>query len=303
MEMALFLEFIIICVIQMLYLQSIPSRSREGAQIHAIGANNYYLPIYELSPLPNGPVPAQHQKYRGISRMPLCLVIVYIKLHVPPSYKFPLFPPSPPPSPGCLGIWDTYPPLNKPSYSLPRHFRHPISWFVRSFLKRKVGSCLARCIIVVGSCLDLIHEVSIYRWGYAFYFLGSLVSWSAVKQKSIVLSSTEAEYYAMTHAFKEALWMHVFLGLLKFPVPQPFPILSDNQAACALSQSPAISARSKHIDICHHFIHSLVQDGSFSTTWIPTEDMPADIFTKSLPSIVFSRHHDALGLFIPPSLI
>jgi Reverse transcriptase (RNA-dependent DNA polymerase) len=139
--------------------------------------------------------------------------------------------------------------------------------------------------------------------GYSFYFLGSLVSWSAVKQKSIALSSTEAEYYAMTHAFKEALWMRVFLGLLSFPVPRPFPILSDNQAACALSHSPAISARSKHIDIRHHFIRSLVQDGSFSTTWIPTEDMPADIFTKSLPFTIFSRHRDVLGLFIPPSLV
>ena len=132
--------------------------------------------------------------------------------------------------------------------------------------------------------------------GYLFYFLGSLVSWSAVKQKSIALSLTEAEYYAMTHAFKEALWMRVFLGLLHFPVPRPFPILSDNQAACALPHSPAISPRSKHIDIRHHFIHSLVQDGSFSTTWVPTEDMPADTFTKSLSFPTFSRHRDVLGL-------
>ena len=70
--------------------------------------------------------------------------------------------------------------------------------------------------------------------GYSFYFQGSLVSWSAVKQKSIALSSTEAEYYAMTHAFKEALWIRTFLEILKFPVPRPFPILSDNQAASRL---------------------------------------------------------------------
>lgn len=139
--------------------------------------------------------------------------------------------------------------------------------------------------------------------GYSFYFEGSLVSWSAVKQKSIALSSTEAEYYVMTHAFKEAIWIRVFLGLLKFSVPHPFPILSDNQAACALSHSPAISARSKYIDIRHHFIRSLVQDGSFSTTWIPTEDMPADIFTKPLPFVTFSRHRDVLGLAIPPSSV
>ena len=138
--------------------------------------------------------------------------------------------------------------------------------------------------------------------GYSFYFQGSLVSWSAVKQKSIALSSTEAEYYAMTHAFKEALWLRTFLEVLKFPVPRPFPILSDNQAACSLSNSPAISARSKHIDIRHHFIRDHVQDGSFSTTWIPTADMPADIFTKPLPLPVFSRHRDVLGLSIPPSL-
>ena len=43
--------------------------------------------------------------------------------------------------------------------------------------------------------------------GYLFYFEGSIVSWSVVKQKSIALSSTEAEYYAMTRAFKEALWL------------------------------------------------------------------------------------------------
>ena len=92
-----------------------------------------------------------------------------------------------------------------------------------------------------------------------------------------------------------------FLGLLRFPVPQPFPILTDNQAACSLSTSLAISARSKHIDICHHFIRDHVQARSFSTTWIPMmEDMPADIFTKPLSSTLFYRHREVLGLSEPP---
>ena len=138
--------------------------------------------------------------------------------------------------------------------------------------------------------------------GYSFFFQGSLVSWSATKQKAIALSSTEAEYYAMAHAFKEALWLCSFLSLLKLPVPRPFPILSDNQATCSLSNSTAISARSKHINICHHFLREHVQSGSFSTTWIPTTDMPADIFTKALPSILFSRHREVLGLNDPPPL-
>ena len=146
---------------------------------------------------------------------------------------------------------------------------------------------------------DTIDRCSVS--GYSFFFQGSLVSWSAVRQKSIALSSTEAEYYAMTHAFKEALWLRVFLGFSHLPVPLPFPILSDNQAACSLSNSIAISARSKHINIHHHFIRAHVQDGSFTTTWIPTADMPADIFTKPLNSVVFLRHRDVLGLSVPLS--
>ena len=62
----------------------------------------------------------------------------------------------------------------------------------------------------------------------------------------------------MTHAFKEVLWLCAFLKFLNFPFPCMFPILSDNQAACSLSNSLAISAQSKHIDIQHHFIHEYV---------------------------------------------
>jgi hypothetical protein len=51
--------------------------------------------------------------------------------------------------------------------------------------------------------LDTVDRKSIS--GYSFYFQGSLVSWSSIKQKSIALLSTKAEYYAMSHAFKEAI--------------------------------------------------------------------------------------------------
>ena len=132
--------------------------------------------------------------------------------------------------------------------------------------------------------------------GYCFYFLNSLVSWSAVKQRTISLSSTEAEYYSMTHAMKEALWIRLFLTLNSFPVPRPFPLISDNQSACALANSPSITSRSKHIDIRHHFIRDHISDGTFCTNWVPTSDMPADIFTKPLPLPLFIKHRTSLGL-------
>jgi hypothetical protein len=132
--------------------------------------------------------------------------------------------------------------------------------------------------------------------GYCFYFLNSLVSWSATKQKTISLSSTEAEYYSMTHAMKEALWIRLFLTLNSFPVPRPFPLISDNQSACALANNSSITSRSKHIDVRHHFIRDHISDGTFCTNWVPTADMPADIFTKPLPLPLFIKHRSSLGL-------
>ena len=64
----------------------------------------------------------------------------------------------------------------------------------------------------------------------------------------------ESEYYAMTHAMKEALWIHLFLTIHQFPVPHPFPLLCDNQSAITLVQSEAISSHSNHIDVQYHFI-------------------------------------------------
>jgi hypothetical protein len=137
--------------------------------------------------------------------------------------------------------------------------------------------------------------------GYCFFFNGCLISWSSVKQRAIALSSTEAEYYALTHALKEGIWLRLFCSLLHFPFTSPFPLFSDNQAAISLSTSETVSARSKHIDIKHHFIRSHIKDGSFSVNWIETSDMPADIFTKPLLPFLFNKHRHALGLTLLPS--
>ena len=158
-----------------------------------------------------------------------------------------------------------------------------------------VGGFIRNCVI---SDADWASDESDRKSisGYCFYFMNSLVSWSAVKQKTISLSSTEAEYYSMTHAVKEALWIRLFLTLHSFPFPHPFPLLSDNQSACALANNSSITSRSKHIDVRHHFIRAHISDGTFCTNWIPTSDMPADIFTKPLSYPLFVKHRASLGL-------
>ena len=134
--------------------------------------------------------------------------------------------------------------------------------------------------------------------GYSFFFLNSLVSWSSRKQQIVSTSSTESEYYALTNALKEAIWLKLFLTLTKLPTPHPFPIFCDNQSTCIIAKTDTVSSQTKHIDVRHHFIRHHIADGSFSTVWIPTTEMTADIFTKPLTSVPFLHHRDSLGLLL-----
>ena len=90
--------------------------------------------------------------------MVLCLVVVYIS-RLPTS-----FPPLSRPFsrlPRHLGHPTR---LEITSYTHPQHFRHPIAWFIRSFLKQQVDSCLVGCIIAIDSYLDMIYNCSIHGW-------------------------------------------------------------------------------------------------------------------------------------------
>jgi len=132
--------------------------------------------------------------------------------------------------------------------------------------------------------------------GYAFFMFLSLVAWSAIKQCITALSSTEAEYMALSHALKEALWLRLLLLILKMPLPRPFPLLCDNQSTLNIANSLSITSHSKHIDIRYYFIHEHLLSGSFATTWVPTTDMTADIFTKPLSPSLHAKHIPLLGL-------
>ena len=132
--------------------------------------------------------------------------------------------------------------------------------------------------------------------GYTFFMHSGLVSWSSSKQKATALSSTEAEYMAITHATKELLWIRVFSMIIDLPVPKPFHLLSNNNSAIDMMKSNVISNRAKHIDLCYHFIRDHVSEGTICINWILTEDMTADIFTKPLPHPIHSKHTSSLGL-------
>ena len=73
-------------------------------------------------------------------------------------------------------------------------------------------------------------------------------------------------------------------------------MLGDNQGSLALVKNPHLHERSKHIDICYHFIRDLNERGKLDVAYIPTNEMPADGMTKPLQKPGFLRFKGLLGL-------
>ncbi|KAF7353238.1 Transcription factor [Mycena sanguinolenta] len=134
--------------------------------------------------------------------------------------------------------------------------------------------------------------------GYAFIIDGGAISWSSKKQELVTLSTTEAEYVAMTYAAKEAAWLRQLIGELFRPLEHPITLHGDNQSAIALTYSDIgqFHARTKHIDIRYHFIRYVIANGTIRLVYCPTNDMVADTLTKALPSAKAKHFATALGL-------
>ncbi len=132
--------------------------------------------------------------------------------------------------------------------------------------------------------------------GYAFLFCGAIIAWSAKKQLTIALSSTKVEYMVMTHSGKEAVFLNHLFSDLEIPFKFPISLLVNNQSAITLMENPIFHARSKHIEVHHHWMHEKTGDGTIQLEYVPTADQVTDIFTKLLNSEKFWKFCDALGL-------
>lgn len=129
--------------------------------------------------------------------------------------------------------------------------------------------------------------------GYAFLLADGIISWSSKRQPTVALSTMEAEYLALAHACKEALWLRALITELGMPPPAPTDICTDNTAAISFAHDHQFHARSKHIDIRHHFVRDHITAGDIRTPHCSSEDNCADILTKSLAR---TKHENQLSL-------
>jgi hypothetical protein len=123
----------------------------------------------------------------------------------------------------------------------------------------------------------------------------SLVSWSSKKQNSVSLSTAEAEYITTGSCCAQIFWMKATLNDFGIKFKQ-VPLLCDNKSAMNLTNNPVQHARTKHIDVRHHFIRDHQQKGDISIENVGTDDQLANIFTKPLDEKTFCKLRNELNI-------
>lgn len=130
---------------------------------------------------------------------------------------------------------------------------------------------------------------------------GGPVCWLSKIQRSVATSSTESEYIAQSTNAKTTQWLAQILRDIGCQESigkdgKTVQMLADNQGAIALAKNPHLHERSRHIDICHHYVRDLVQQGKVKVKYVPTSEMIADGFTKPLERTAFDKFKDQLGM-------
>ena len=117
------------------------------------------------------------------------------------------------------------------------------------------------------------------------------------KAQSVVsLSSTEAEYIALSSVAQEVVFQSQMLDeLLGDGHIKPSIIFEDNIGAIYLAKNSQVSQRTKHIDVRHHFIRGLIESRVADVKFVKSRSNPSDIMTKTVKENLFIKHEKSIN--------
>ena len=105
--------------------------------------------------------------------------------------------------------------------------------------------------------------------------------------RSVVLSTTEAEYIALSEVVKEIKFIIQLMSTMNMNVETPITIYVDNVGAIWLSNN---RTRTKHVHIRTAFVKEYQEEGKILIKLKKSEENDADINTKNTPNAIFKTH-------------
>ncbi|KAL7479730.1 hypothetical protein ACHAW6_008691 [Cyclotella cf. meneghiniana] len=136
------------------------------------------------------------------------------------------------------------------------------------------------------------------RSGWFILYANCPVIWCSKLQSQVALSTTEAEYIALSQALRDVIPIMALLHEMRerqFHVICEAPRIyckafEDNSGALELARLPKLRPRTKHINVCYHHFREHVRKGLIKIYPIETENQVADVLTKPLPQNSFCHH-------------
>jgi hypothetical protein len=110
------------------------------------------------------------------------------------------------------------------------------------------------------------------------------IAWQAKSQSVVALSTLEAEYIAASDATREAIWLRRLVSDVQ-PLQgsnKTVDIACDNQGALSLINTGVVKAKTKHIDIKFHHVHSEQSNKTVKFYYVESAKNAADLLTKPL---------------------
>lgn len=149
---------------------------------------------------------------------------------------------------------------------------------------RSTSSFTLRAFSVAGWASDPDDRRS--TSGYYLFLGPNLISWCSKKQVLVARSTSEAEYRSIALSTTELLWVQSLLQEIKVPFTKSI-LYSDNLSAIALTHSPVLHARTKHMELDIHIIREKVVSQTLLVEHVPAADQIADVLTKPVSFSVF----------------
>ena len=118
--------------------------------------------------------------------------------------------------------------------------------------------------------------------GWVVLWQSAALGWGSRKQKSIALSSCEAEIIALSEAAKDVVYFRKLMRGLNAAEPSPTQLHSDSKSARDVSYNPEHHTRMKHVERRHFYVRDMVESFELEVPFVPPDQTVADFFTKPM---------------------
>ena len=129
------------------------------------------------------------------------------------------------------------------------------------------------------------------RSGFVFMLARGSISWWSKKQMIFTLSTFEMEYFVVSLACTEAIWLSRHLAhMLLHSRPTCVELRNENSSSVAMAINSVVNQRNKHIDLKYHFVRDCHQQKRAHLVKWPKSDHADNTCTKA-PDRVKLEHH------------